>query len=225
MAIKTIEIKKSAFDMNSNRASRTRNELKSNGSFFINVMASPGAGKTTTLTAIINELKDEFKMAVMEADVDSVVDAIKIEENTGIHSIQIHTDGQCHMDADMTKEGLDGLDNVHYDIIFLENVGNMVCPAEFDTGSHLNLFILSVPEGDDKPLKYPLMYQVSDVVLINKIDTLDYFDFSVEKAKKNILMRNKDAKIFTISAKRGDGVKEFCEYLKKYIINWRTNNA
>ena len=221
MAIRTIEIKKSAFDMNSNRAERTRIELKNEGTFFINVMASPGAGKTTTLLSLINKLKSEFKIAVMEADVESTVDAVKISELTGTHSIQIHTDGQCHMDADMTKEGLDGLDNEHFDLIFLENVGNMVCPAEFDTGSHLNLFILSVPEGDDKPLKYPLMYQVSDVVLINKIDTLDYFDFSIERAKHNILMRNKNALIFEISAKRGDGIDNVCDYIKETIKKWR----
>lgn len=221
--IRTIEIKKSAFDMNSNRANVTRKELKDEGTYFINVMASPGAGKTTTLTRIIETLKSEYEIAVMEADVDSDVDAIKISEKTGAHSIQIHTDGQCHMDADMTKEGLDGLDNKHFDIIFLENIGNMVCPAEFDTGAHKNLFILSVPEGDDKPLKYPLMFQVSDVVLINKIDALDYFDFSMEKAEHNIKMRNPNAQIIPISAKTGDGIDKVCELIKKYIKDWRNN--
>ena len=207
--------------MNSNRASLTREELKKNGTYFINVMASPGAGKTTTLTKLIGILKSEYEIAVMEADVDSDVDAIKISEKTGVESIQIHTDGQCHMDADMTKEGLDGLENKHYDIIFLENIGNMVCPAEFDTGAHKNLFILSVPEGDDKPLKYPLMFTVADIVLINKIDALDYFDFSLEKATNNIKMRNPNAIIIPISAKTGEGVDKVANLIKEYIINWR----
>ena len=219
--MKIIELKETITASNDKDAEVLRNEMKEKGTLLINLMASPGAGKTTTLLALINKLKSEFKIAVMEADVESTVDALKISELTGTHSIQIHTDGQCHMDADMTKEGLDGLDNEHFDLIFLENVGNMVCPAEFDTGSHLNLFILSVPEGDDKPLKYPLMYQVSDVVLVNKIDTLDYFDFSIERAKHNILMRNKNALIFEISAKRGDGIDNVCDYIKNTIKNWR----
>ena len=184
-------------------------------------MASPGAGKTTTLTKIINQLKNKYKIGVMEADIDGLVDTKTIIEATGVDAVQIHTGGMCHLDATMTKEGLDGLGDKNYDIIFLENVGNLVCPAEFDTGSSMNLNILSVPEGDDKPIKYPLMFQVCDLVLINKIDVIDYFNFSLERVKENIKLRNEKAKVIPISALKNEGITEVCSYLEEKIEEWR----
>lgn len=219
--IRVIEIKESVFKSNEIKADSLREELKRKGTFLLNVMASPGAGKTTTLTGIINELKKKYKIAVMEADIDSLVDTKTIIEKTGVDAIQIHTGGMCHLDATMTNEGLSGLKDKQYDIIFLENVGNLVCPAEFDTGSSMNMNILSVPEGDDKPLKYPLMFQVCDLVLINKIDVMPYFNFSLDKVKENIKYRNPKADIIPISALKEEGIKEVCEYLEKKIEEWR----
>ena len=219
--IRVIEIKESVFKSNEIKADSLREELKRKGTFLLNVMASPGAGKTTTLTGIINELKKKYKIAVMEADIDSLVDTKTIIEKTGVDAIQIHTGGMCHLDATMTNEGLSGLKDKKYDIIFLENVGNLVCPAEFDTGSSMNMNILSVPEGDDKPLKYPLMFQVCDLVLINKIDVMPYFNFSLDKVKENIKYRNPKADIIPISALKEEGIKEVCEYLEKKIEEWR----
>ena len=175
--VRVIEIKKSIFDDNDKDANRLREELKIKGVFLLNLMSSPGSGKTTTLISAINALKDKIKIAVMEADIDSDVDAIKIKEATGVQSIQLHTGGMCHLDAEMTRQGLRGLDLNDVDLVVLENVGNLVCPAEFDTGSSKNCMILSVPEGHDKPLKYPLMFSICDLVLINKIDVAPYFDF------------------------------------------------
>lgn len=219
--VRIIEVKQSVFAANDNKANELRSELKRKGIFLLNVMSSPGSGKTTTLTKLINELKDEFKIGVMEADIDSDVDARTISKMTGVEAIQLHTGGMCHLDAGMTSQGIENLNSDDYDLIILENVGNLVCPAEFDTGAVKNMCILSVPEGDDKPLKYPLMFEVSNFVLINKIDVLPYFDFNVDKCKENIKYRNKCADIFEICAKDGSGIKEVAEYLRKEIKNWK----
>lgn len=218
--VRIIEVKQSVFAANDKRADQLRKELKEKKTFLLNVMSSPGSGKTTTLTALINELKNDYRIGVMEADIDSDVDAKTVSKNTGVEAIQLHTGGMCHLDADMTRQGIEAL-NGEYDLIILENVGNLVCPAEFDTGSCLNMCILSVPEGDDKPLKYPLMFEVSNLVLINKIDVLDYFDFDMNKCKENIKYRNGMADIFEICAKDSRGIKEVADYLRKKIDEWR----
>lgn len=218
--VRIIEVKQSVFAANDKRANQLRKELKEKKTFLLNVMSSPGSGKTTTLTALINELKNNYRIGVMEADIDSDVDAKTVSKNTGVEAIQLHTGGMCHLDADMTRQGIEAL-NGEYDLIILENVGNLVCPAEFDTGSCLNMCILSVPEGDDKPLKYPLMFEVSNLVLINKIDVLDYFDFDMNKCKENIKYRNGMADIFEICAKDSRGIKEVADYLRKKIDEWR----
>lgn len=197
-----------------------RRELKEKGVFLLNLMSSPGAGKTTTLKATIAALKDKVKIGVMEADIDSDVDAKRIAE-TGVKAIQLHTGGMCHLDAEMTRQGLDGLETGDVELAILENVGNLVCPAEFDTGAVKNAMILSVPEGDDKPLKYPLMFSICDVVIINKIDVLPYFDFDVEKCKEYIKRRNPNAKVFMICAKTGEGVDEWANWLLSEVKNWR----
>ena len=217
--VRVIEIKQSVFKNNDEQAEKLRGELKSKGVFLLNLMSSPGSGKTTTLKATINALKDKLKIGVMEADIDSDVDAIKIAE-TGVKSIQLHTGGMCHLDAAMTKQGVEALGTDGVELAILENVGNLVCPAEFDTGAVKNVMILSVPEGDDKPLKYPLMIKVSDVVLINKIDVLPYFDFDVEKCKKYIKHRNPNAKIFLICAKTGEGIEEWATWLNDEVREW-----
>lgn len=216
---KVIEIKKSVFENNDREADLLRGELKQNKTFLLNLMSSPGSGKTTTLRQTIARLKDEYKMGVMEADIDSDVDAKTIAE-TGVQSIQLHTGGMCHLDAGMTKQGLDNIDANDFDFIVLENVGNLVCPAEFDTGASKNAMILSVPEGDDKPLKYPLMFTISDVVLINKIDTKSVFDFDDEAVVQRIKKLNPKADIFFISAKTGEGVDAWCDWLRKQIDEW-----
>lgn len=220
--VKIIEIKKSVFESNDKDADALRQELKGKGVFLLNLMSSPGSGKTSTLIRTINMIKDKLRLAVMEADIDSDVDAIKIKEATGVESIQLHTGGMCHLDAEMTRQGLDGLNLQDLDLAILENVGNLVCPAEFDTGSCKNAMILSVPEGDDKPLKYPLMFSICDLVLINKIDVLPYFDFDLEKCRKNILNRNPKAQIIPISAKTGEGVDKFAQWLLDEVKNWNT---
>ncbi len=224
MSVEVIEIKKSIFNANEIDADNLRKELKKKKVYLLNLMASPGAGKTTTLIKLINNLKKDYKIAVMEADIDSDVDAKKIEEGTGVKSIQLHTGGMCHLDAEMTKQGLDNLD-LNLDLVILENVGNLVCPAEFDTGAIKNMMILSVPEGDDKPLKYPLMFEVCDIVCINKIDCLELFDFSLEKVEKNIHYRNPKSSIFPICAKDGRGIDELADHLRMEIENWRKENA
>ena len=211
--VKIIEIKKSIFEDNDRDADRLRAELKEKGVFLLNLMSSPGSGKTTTLISAINLLKDKLRIAVMEADIDSDVDAKKIKEATGIDTIQLHTGGMCHLDAEMTRQGLDNLPLAQTDLAILENVGNLVCPAEFDTGSCRNVMILSVPEGHDKPLKYPLMFSICDVVLVNKIDVAPYFDFDLQECIKNINMRNPLAKVIPICAKTGQGVEVFTELL------------
>lgn len=218
--VKVIEIKKSIFEANDRDADNLRKFLKEKKVFLLNVMSSPGSGKTTTLIKLLNELKKDYRIAVMEADIDSDVDAIKIKEEVGIESIQLHTGGMCHLDALMTKQGLDNLDLDNLDLIILENVGNLVCPAEFDTGAVQSITILSVPEGDDKPLKYPLMYTICNAVVINKIDVLPYFNFNLEKCTEYIHTRNKDSKIIPISAKTGEGVDDLANYLREQINNW-----
>ena len=219
--LRVIEIKESVFKENEVHADELRNELKAKKTFLLNVMASPGAGKTTTLVNIINKMKTKYKIAVMEADIDSLVDAKKIIEETGVEAVQIHTGGMCHLDATMTKEGLKGLKDNDYDFIILENVGNLVCPAEFDTGAVMSMNILSVPEGDDKPLKYPLMFEVCDLVVINKTDVMPYFNFSLEKVKENIKFRNPKAEIIPISALKDENVDLVVKYLEDRIKNWR----
>lgn len=219
--VRIIEIKKSVFESNDKDADSLRKELKDKGIFLLNLMSSPGSGKTTTLIKTINLLKDKLRIAVMEADIDSDVDAVKIKEATGIQSIQLHTGGMCHLDAEMTRQGLDALELEGVDLAILENVGNLVCPAEFDTGSSKNAMILSVPEGEDKPLKYPLMFSICDVVLINKMDVMPYFDFNLEKCTEYIHMRNPKAEVIPICAKTGEGVDKFAEWLLKEIKNWK----
>ena len=219
--VKVIEIKKSVFADNDRDASDLRKELKDKGVYLLNLMSSPGSGKTTTLIQTINRLKDKIRIAVMEADIDGDVDAVKIKEATGIPSIQLHTGGMCHLDAEMTRQGLAnvGLDDV--DLVILENVGNLVCPAEFDTGAVRNAMILSVPEGHDKPLKYPLMFSVCDVVVINKIDVLPYFDFDLDKCREYIRMRNPKAAVLPVCARTGEGVDAFAQWLLDEVRNWK----
>ena len=217
---KTLEIKQSVFADNDKRADELREELKAKKVFLLNLMSSPGSGKTTTLTRTIELLKDELRIGVMEADIDSDVDAETISK-LGVKAIQLHTGGMCHLDADMTAQGLAGLETGDVDLAILENVGNLVCPAEFDTGAVKNAMILSVPEGHDKPLKYPLMFSICDVVLINKIDVLPYFDFDMEACKKYILERNPNAKIIPICARTGEGVEAWTEWLKAEVKAWQ----
>ncbi len=233
--VKIIEIKKSVFEDNDRAADALRGELKKKGVFLLNLMSSPGSGKTTTLIQTINRLKDKIRIAVMEADIDSDVDAIKIKEATGVESIQLHTGGMCHLDAEMTEQGLSNLQFLAHkghdyftmhnsqcpDLVILENVGNLVCPAEFDTGAVKNAMILSVPEGHDKPLKYPLMFSICDVVVINKMDVLPYFDFDMEKCKEYIHMRNPKATVIPICARTGEGVDVFANWLLKEVENWK----
>ena len=219
-AFRTIEVKRSIFDNNDRQAEQLRRELKEKRVFLLNLMSSPGSGKTTTLQRTIEALKEELKIGIMEADIDSDVDARTIE-NIGVKVIQLHTGGMCHLDADMTRQGLDAMGTGSVDLAVLENVGNLVCPAEFDTGAVKNAMILSVPEGDDKPLKYPLMFSVCDVVLINKIDVMPYFDFDLEKCRENIRLRNPEAKVIPISAKTGEGVDAWADWLRTEVNTWR----
>ena len=218
--VRTILLNRSIADSLEEEANELREELKRRKMFVVNVMSSPGSGKTTTLIQVVNRLKEKYRVAIMEADIDSDVDAKRVAAATGVKSIQLHTGGMCHLDASMTRQGLDGLEE-EFDFVFLENIGNLVCPAEFDTGASLNLVILSVPEGSDKPLKYPLMFEKCDVVLINKIDTIDYFDFDYNIVSEFIYKRNKNAKIFKISAKSGDGIDEVVKYLTFLGDEWR----
>lgn len=218
--VRILEVKQSVFANNDVQADKLRQELKEKGIYLLNLMSSPGSGKTTTLTRLIAALQDDLKIGVMEADIDSDVDAKTIAA-TGAKAIQLHTGGMCHLDAAMTRQGLEGLGSNDADLVILENVGNLVCPAEFDTGAVANMAILSVPEGHDKPLKYPLMFQVCDTVLINKIDVAPYFDFDFEKCREYIHMRNPKAKIFPISAKTGEGVEAVAAFLKEEVVKWK----
>ena len=216
---KVIEIKRSVFENNDKEAERLRGQLKNEKTFLLNLMSAPGSGKTTTLKATIARLKDDLKIGVMEADIDSDVDAKTIAD-TGVKSIQLHTGGMCHLDAGMTEQGLKEFGTEDLDLVVLENVGNLVCPAEFDTGAVKNAMILSVPEGDDKPLKYPLMFTVCNAVLINKIDTKCVFDFDDEAVVERIHRLNPNCEIFFISAKTGEGIEPWCQWLKNQVNEW-----
>lgn len=215
-----LEIKQSVFADNDRQADALREELKEKKVFLLNLMSSPGAGKTTTLMRTIEQLKKELRIGIMEADIDSDVDAERIAA-LGVKTIQLHTGGMCHLDAGMTRQGLEALGTEGLDIAVLENVGNLVCPAEFDTGAVKNAMILSVPEGDDKPLKYPLMFSVCDVVLINKVDVLPYFDFDMEACRENIRKRNPKARIIPVCARTGEGIAEWAEWLKTEALLWK----
>ena len=221
--VKIIEIKKSIFAENDKDGDELRAELKNKGVYLLNLMSSPGSGKTTTLVRVINLLKDKLRIAVMEADIDSDVDAVRVHEQTGVPSIQLHTGGMCHLDAEMTRQGLDSLRLEQFDLVILENVGNLVCPAEFDTGAVRNAMILSVPEGDDKPLKYPLMFSVCDLVLVNKTDVLPYFDFDLERCRENVRRRNSAATLIPICAKTGEGLELFADWLLSEVTDWKQN--
>ena len=218
--VRVLEVKQSVFAENDRRADALRESLKVKKLFLLNLMSSPGSGKTTTLTRTIEALRDKLRIGVMEADIDSDVDA-RTMAALGVKTIQLHTGGMCHLDADMTAQGLEGLQTGDLDLAILENVGNLVCPAEFDTGAVKNAMILSVPEGDDKPLKYPLMFTVSDVVLINKTDLLPYADFDLERCKERILMRNPQAEIFTICARTGEGIDAWAKWLEHQVEEWQ----
>lgn len=217
--VKIIEIKQSVFADNDREADRLRARLKQERTFLLNLMSSPGSGKTTTLMRTIERLKDKLSIGVMEADIDSDVDA-KTIATSGVRSIQLHTGGMCHLDAGMTAQGLDETGTADLDLVVLENVGNLVCPAEFDTGAVKNAMILSIPEGHDKPLKYPLIFTVCDALIINKIDVLPYFDFDMAKVEEYAHMRNPALKIFPISAKTGEGVDAWCSWLEEQVIDW-----
>jgi hydrogenase nickel incorporation protein HypB len=217
--VKIIEINEKVGADNDTVAEQIRSQMTAQSTFFINVMSGPGSGKTTTLTRLINMMKNDYKIGEMDVDIESSLDAQRVADLTGVESLQIHNGGLCHIDADMVSRVLQEYDTTDLDLLILENIGNLVCPAEFDTGAHLNISILSVPEGDDKPLKYPLMFKISDVVLINKIDTLDYFEFDFDKAKDRIHNLNPEAIIFPISAKTGEGFENLVEYLRKEIMS------
>ena len=219
--VKIIEIKKSVFADNDEDADKLRKELKGKGVYLLNLMSSPGAGKTTTLIGTLKRIQDQVRVAVMEADIDSDVDAVKIKKATGIPTIQLHTGGMCHLDAEMTRQGLDNVALADVDLVILENVGNLVCPAEFDTGAVRNAMILSVPEGDDKPLKYPLMFSVCDLVLVNKVDVMPYFDFDLDKCREYVRMRNPKARIIPICAKTGEGLDDFADWLLAEVKSWK----
>lgn len=219
--VKVIEVRESVFANNDREADRVREKLKSKKTCLINLMSSPGAGKTTTLRRLIGDLSTEISIGVMEADIDSTVDAEAIAE-TGAKAIQIHTGGMCHLDAGMTEQGLDEIGYENFDLLVLENVGNLVCPAEFDTGAAFNMSILSVPEGHDKPLKYPLMYEVCKALVVNKVDVLPYFDFDMEKLMEYATRRNPSIKIFPVSAKTGEGFEELEAWLKSEVAMWNS---
>ena len=217
--IRIIEVKQSVFEDNNKDAEELRSRLKKEKTFLLNLMSSPGSGKTTTLKALAKELSGKLRWAVMEADIDSAVDA-EAMVSVGVPSIQIHTGGMCHLDADMTRQGLSQLDTAEFDLVVLENVGNLVCPAEFDTGASKNMTILSVPEGHDKPLKYPLMYETCDLLVINKTDVMDYFDFDKEKVEEYARMRNPEIEIIYISAKTGEGIPALADWIIKNVNEW-----
>ena len=214
--VKIIEIKKSVFADNDEDAAKLRKELKGKGVYLLNLMSSPGAGKTTTLIGTLKRIQDKVRVAVMEADIDSDVDAVKIKQATGIPTIQLHTGGMCHLDAEMTRQGLDNVALADVDLVILENVGNLVCPAEFDTGAVRNAMILSVPE-----VKYPLMFSVCDLVLVNKVDVMPYFDFDLDKCREYVRMRNPNARIIPICAKTGEGLDDFADWLLAEVKSWK----
>jgi len=218
-AVKIIEIKQSVFADNDADADKLRESLKESKTYLLNLMSSPGSGKTSTLVQVVARLKDKLRIGIMEADIDSAVDAETMAK-TGVKSIQLHTGGMCHLDADMTRQGIKALGVEDIDLAILENVGNLVCPAEFDTGAVKNIMILSVPEGHDKPLKYPLIFTVCDALIINKIDVLPYFDFDMDKVEEYAHMRNPELKLFPISAKTGEGIDALCDWLETEVKNW-----
>ena len=218
--VRILEIKQSVFANNDQQAEQLRKELKKTEIFLLNLMSSPGSGKTTTLLRTIEAVKGDWRSGVMEADIDSDVDARAIAES-GVKAIQLHTGGMCHLDADMTRQGLEGLETGDVELAILENVGNLVCPAEFDTGASKNAMILSVPEGHDKPLKYPLMFSICDVVLINKIDVMPYFDFDMDKCREYIRMRNPNAKVIPICARTGEGIADWADWLRDEVRAWK----
>ena len=222
--MRIIEVKQSVFADNDADANKLRQSLKEEKTFLLNLMSSPGSGKTSTLVHTIKNLSKDLKIGVMEADIDSDVDAWTIAEKTGVKTIQLHTGGMCHLDADMTRQGLQELGTSEIDLAILENVGNLVCPAEFDTGASKNVMILSVPEGHDKPLKYPLIFTVCDALIINKIDVLPYFDFDMEKVVEYAHKRNPNLKIFPISAKTGEGIEAWCDWLREEVEEWRASH-
>ncbi len=222
--MKVIELHKSVTASNDRDAQVLRDELKEKGVFFVNLMSAAGSGKTTLLLKTIEDLREEYKIAVLEADIEADVDALKIEEG-GARSIQVHTDGMCHMDAGMTRTGLEEMGLEGMDLVFLENIGNLICPAEYDTGASKNVMILSVPEGDDKPLKYPLMFQNSDVLLVTKIDVLPYFNFDMKKMQERVRFLNPDIRIIPVSAKKGEGMKEWEDWLREQIALWKAPHA
>lgn len=219
--IRVIDIKKSIFEDNDREADKLRDDLKKQGTFLLNVMSSPGSGKTTTILQTLAGLKDEFRIGVMEADIDSAVDAERVAAAGGL-AIQLHTGGMCHLDAGMTKTGLDNLPAENLDLVILENVGNLVCPAEFDTGASRSVMLLSVPEGDDKPLKYPLMFTICKALLINKIDCMPYFDFNLDVLTERVRKLNPEIKIFPISAKTGEGIPAWLEWLRAEVKLWNS---
>ena len=220
---RVLEIKRSVFEDNDRQADLLRETLKKEKTFLLNLMSSPGSGKTTTLVRTLDALKDEMKIGVMEADIDSDVDAHTISK-TGVKVIQLHTGGMCHLDAEMTKQGLDGLGTENTDFVILENVGNLVCPAEFDTGASKNAMILSIPEGDDKPLKYPLMFSIVDVLLINKMDVMPYFEFDYDACVARVKKLNPNIKIIPISARTGEGMEEWTQWLREEVTEWNRNS-
>ena len=218
--VRVIKLNESVYSQNDNQAEETRRMLNDKKVFFVNIMSSPGSGKTTMLSRLINMIKDDVRIGEMDVDIESDIDARRVADATGVKTMQIHNGGLCHIDATMTADAIReyGVDDI--DILFLENIGNLVCPAEFDTGASMNVCILSVPEGDDKPLKYPLMFTICDAMIINKIDVCDYFDFDMEKVREYAYKRNPNLKIFPISAKTGEGVDEWCNWLKEKVTEW-----
>lgn len=223
--VRVIELKESVFANNDLHAEKLRAELREEGTLLLNVMSSPGSGKTSILKAVITMLRDQYKIAVMEADIDGAIDAEDIAKSTGVEAVQLHTGGMCHLDAGMTETGLKSIKTVEPDLIFLENVGNLVCPAEFDTGASKNVVILSVPEGDDKPHKYPLMFEEADLVLINKIDVAEHFDFDFALFERYLRDRNASCPVISVSAKNGEGIDQLAEWIQKTINEWRKSNA
>ena len=217
MAVRVIEIHENVYADNNKEAAALRERLKCSGTFMLNIMSAPGSGKTTLLTSLVNLLKDEFKIGIMDVDIETSLDAAKVADATGVKALQIHNGGLCHIDAEMTRRAIDEFDAEGLDIIFLENIGNLVCPAEFDTGAHKNMMLFSLPEGDDKPLKYPLMFSISDLTVISKIDTKDFFDFNFGKAEERIRKLNPKGEIISLSAKTGEGMEGLADWVRREV--------